>query len=75
MLSSTCGPAIRMGFLTRFPVHILVSANWVQFNYTETWRPPVPNNQTRSEEREFYLRLRVKERWSTRQLERQLAGA
>jgi predicted nuclease of restriction endonuclease-like (RecB) superfamily len=28
----------------------------------------------RDEEREFYLRLCVKERWSKRQLERQLAG-
>jgi predicted nuclease of restriction endonuclease-like (RecB) superfamily len=29
----------------------------------------------RDEEREFYLRLCVQERWSKRQLERQLAGA
>jgi predicted nuclease of restriction endonuclease-like (RecB) superfamily len=35
----------------------------------------IMSRSTRDEEREFYLRLCVRERWSKRQLERQLAGA
>ena len=33
------------------------------------------NRSRRDEEREFYLRLCVREQWSKRELERQLAGA
>src|ERR1700733_162036 len=37
-------------------------------------QPLVMSRSKRDEEREFYLRFCVRERWSKRQLERQLAG-